>query len=123
MKGFLVLVAVLSAGYFGYTRRYQLRRAIRGESPVAVQAQFYSIPGCVQCKRMREWLKQRDVSFTEHDVSTNSSVLLELGKICPQRVLPIVEMNGHCLVPPFDQGTADNLLEEVQAGAPAPVRG
>ena len=53
---------------------------------------LYAMPGCLRCHRVRDFLRENDVSFTEINVLTHPRALLKLlGSF--RRVFPVVVVN------------------------------
>ena len=54
----------------------------------------YSTPGCVWCKRTKEFLKEYKVAFTEVDLSKDPKKAEEVMKKSGHQGVPIIEVNG-----------------------------
>jgi glutaredoxin len=53
---------------------------------------LYAMPGCLRCRRVRNFLRENDVSFTEINVLTHPRALLKLlGSF--RRIFPVVVVN------------------------------
>lgn len=66
---------------------------------------IYSTPTCGFCKQLKAFLSEKNISFTDHDVTTDESAREEMGKLT----------NGGMAVPviAFNLGQPD---QEVQIG-------
>ena len=53
---------------------------------------LYAMPGCVRCHRVRSFLRQSGVSFTEMNVLTHPRALLKLLRSY-RRIFPVVVVN------------------------------
>ncbi len=116
MRG-LLIVLIAGAVAFGAYKRQRTKKALapRGNLPAA---SLYSAPGCSQCDKMRGWLEARGLEFVEYDVSKKPDALRNLSTICPsQRTLPVIEIAGRCLPPPFNESKFDDVLASLASGS------
>ncbi len=70
----------------------------------------YSTPTCPYCKLVKEFLKEKSISFTDVDVSADGEAAKQMVKLSGQMGVPVVDVNGQIIV-----GWNKNALEEVVA--------
>ena len=58
----------------------------------------YSTPSCPWCKRLKEYLKEKKVSFKDFDVSTNDKARDEMVEKSNQMGVPVSDINGTIIV-------------------------
>lgn len=68
----------------------------------------YSQPGCVPCRRMKEFLSQKKIEFTERDVSTDEAALQELVGL-GYMTTPVIVVDGEAIAG-FDSIRLESLL-------------
>lgn len=71
---------------------------------------IYTAPGCPYCYLLKEYLKSKNVSFEEIDVSKDEKAAKELIQKTNQMVVPVLEFNGEIVVG-FDKEKIDQILE------------
>jgi len=69
----------------------------------------YSTPSCPFCYSLKEYLKEKNISFEEIDVSENEEKLKEMIKKSGQMGVPVVEVDGNIIVG-FDKEKIDKVL-------------
>lgn len=69
----------------------------------------YSTPTCPWCKRAKDYLKSRGVSFKDYDVSKDSSKADEMVRKSGQMGVPVITIGNQTIVG-FDKNKIDNLL-------------
>lgn len=69
----------------------------------------YSTPTCPYCIRLKSYLEQRGVSFTNIDVSDDKPGLDKMVSISGQMGVPVVDIDGQIVVG-FDKNKIDKLL-------------
>lgn len=74
-----------------------------------MEIKVYSTPTCPYCIRVKNFLKERQVPFTNVDVSVDQAGLKEMIKISGQMGVPVVVMDGDVIVG-FDQGRIEAKL-------------
>ena len=70
---------------------------------------IYTSDGCPYCQKTKEYLKSRGIYFTEKNVSTNPSALMEMQRVSGQTGTPVTVIKGEPVVG-FDQARLDSLL-------------
>jgi len=73
---------------------------------------IYSTPTCPYCLRAKAYLKEKNVSFEDIDVSVNQEAADEMIKISGQMGVPVIVVGDEIMV-----GFDKNKLEEALAGA------
>jgi glutaredoxin-like YruB-family protein len=58
----------------------------------------YSTPTCPWCKKLKEYLKEKKVSFKDLDVSTNEKAKNEMVEKSNQMGVPVSDINGTVIV-------------------------
>jgi glutaredoxin 3 len=71
---------------------------------------IYSTPACVYCKTLKEYLKKRDIKFSDIDVASNEKELEHMIKISGQMGVPVVDIDGEVIIG-FDKQKIDELLK------------
>lgn len=69
----------------------------------------YSTPTCPYCIRLKSYLEQRGVSFTNIDVSDDKTGLDKMVSISGQMGVPVADIDGKVVVG-FDKEKIDKLL-------------
>jgi len=69
----------------------------------------YSTPTCPWCVRVKGYLQQKGVEFTDVDVSKDIEKAREMVKLSGQMGVPVVAINGSVIVG-FDKEKIDELL-------------
>lgn len=70
----------------------------------------YSTPTCPWCTITKDYLRSKNFSFEDVDVSKNRKAAMEMIKKSGQRGVPVIDINGKIIVG-FDQATIDKLLK------------
>jgi len=69
----------------------------------------YSTPSCPFCHSLKEYLKEKNISFKEIDVSENEEKLQEMIKKSGQMGVPVLEIDNNIIVG-FDKEKIDKIL-------------
>ena len=69
----------------------------------------YSTPTCPYCKRVKDYLTQKGVSFTDYNVAENREKAKEMIDKSKQMGVPVIVV-GNDVVVGFNQAKLDNLL-------------
>jgi len=69
----------------------------------------YSTPSCPYCIMAKDYLKEKNISFTSYDVSTDSVKASEMISKSGQRGVPVIDINGTIIVG-FDKNRINSLL-------------
>lgn len=66
----------------------------RGENMVTV----YSTPTCTFCQAAKRYLKERNISFRDVDVSRDAKAASELVRRTGQQGVPVIDVNGKFII-------------------------
>ncbi len=77
-----------------------------------VSIRIFTTPTCPWCKRAKEFLKQKKVSYTELDVFEDNKARQEMISLSGQMGVPVLEIGGKVMVG-FDQEQIEKLLVNV----------
>jgi glutaredoxin-like YruB-family protein len=70
---------------------------------------IYTTPTCPYCIRVKDYLKEKNVSFESVDVSSDEAGLQEMIKVSGQMGVPVVKIDGDIIVG-FDKARIDEKL-------------
>jgi glutaredoxin 3 len=70
---------------------------------------IYSTPTCPYCKRAKEYLSQKGISYTEHNVAADRDAAREMVKKSGQLGVPVIIINNKVIVG-FNQTQLARLL-------------
>lgn len=71
---------------------------------------IYSSPTCGYCHQAKEYFKEKDLSFTEKDITVDESALRFVLEKVGQAVTPIITINDTIIVG-FDRPKIDETLD------------
>jgi glutaredoxin 3 len=69
----------------------------------------YSTPGCPYCKMVKEYLSQKGLTFTEHDLSKDINKAREMVEKTGQMGVPVVLIDENIVIG-FNKTKIDELL-------------
>ena len=69
----------------------------------------YSTPTCGYCRMAKNYLKEKNVAFTEYNVATNSEKAQEMVRKSGQMGVPVLDVNGKIIIG-FDRSAIDQAL-------------
>ncbi len=69
----------------------------------------YSTPSCSYCIRLKSYLNQKGISFTNIDVSSDAQSLEKMVSLSGQMGVPVINIDGEIVVG-FDKEKIDKLL-------------
>ena len=69
----------------------------------------YSTPTCGYCRMAKNYLKEKNVAFTDFNVATNSEKAQEMVRKSGQMGVPVLDVNGKIIIG-FDRGAIDQAL-------------
>ncbi len=69
----------------------------------------YSTPTCGYCRMAKNYLKEKNVAFTDYNVATNSEKAQEMVRKSGQMGVPVLDVNGKIIIG-FDRGAIDQAL-------------
>ncbi|MCK4338918.1 MAG: NrdH-redoxin [Candidatus Cloacimonetes bacterium] len=70
----------------------------------------FTSPYCSWCKRVKSYLQQNRIRFTEVDVTKNTSAARDIVKRTGQQGIPVTLVNNRPVIG-FDKAKLDRLLE------------
>lgn len=73
---------------------------------------IYSTPTCPYCKLVKDYLKEKGITYQDIDVSSDPSAANEMVKKSVQMGVPVIDINGQIIV-----GWNKSALEEALSGA------
>lgn len=59
---------------------------------------IYSTPVCPYCNMAKEFLKEHDIPFTDHDVSVDREKAEEMVRKSGQTGVPVIEIEGEIII-------------------------
>ncbi len=74
------------------------------------QVKIYSTPTCPYCLRAKAYLKEKNISFEDIDVSVNREAADEMVKISGQMGVPVIVVGDEFIVG-FDKNKLEELLK------------
>lgn len=69
----------------------------------------YSTPTCPYCHMVKDYLKDKNISFTDVDVAADQAQVEEMVKKSGQMGVPVVDVNGQIIVG-FNRPAIDQAL-------------
>ena len=69
----------------------------------------YSTPTCPWCTRAKNYLRSKNITFADIDVSVDREKAMEIVKKSGQQGVPVLDIDGNIIVG-FDQARIDSLL-------------
>jgi len=72
---------------------------------------IYSTPTCPYCKRAKEYLSQKGISYTDYDVASDRDKAKEMLQKSGQMGVPVILVDDQ-LVAGFNQSKLDELLSK-----------
>jgi len=71
---------------------------------------IYTTPTCVYCQMAKEFFKENNVSYQEHDVSSDAKAREEMINKSGQMGVPVIEVEGEIVIG-FDKEKLMELLD------------
>jgi len=72
---------------------------------------IYTTTTCPYCKMAKEYLKEKNVEYTEKDVTFDQTIQNEMIEKSGQMAVPVIDINGTMIVG-FDREKIDSALRE-----------
>jgi glutaredoxin 3 len=69
----------------------------------------YSTPTCGYCRMAKNYLKEKNVAFTDYNVASNSEKAQEMVRKSGQMGVPVLDVNGKIIIG-FDRAAIDQAL-------------
>jgi glutaredoxin 3 len=70
---------------------------------------IYTTPGCPYCEMVKDYLKNKGIAYTEHDVALDELAREEMFNLSHQEGVPVVEIEGNIIIG-FNRGEIDKVL-------------
>ena len=70
---------------------------------------IYSTPTCVYCRMAKDFLTDKNISFTEYDLSKDIAKREDVIKKTGQMAVPVIEVDGETMIG-FDEGQLSKML-------------
>ena len=71
---------------------------------------IYTTPSCGYCNVAKDWLRKKNVPFTEYNVATNMAKAQEMVQKSGQMGVPVLNVNGKVIVG-FNQSAIESALK------------
>ncbi len=69
----------------------------------------YSTPTCPYCTMAKNYLTEKNITYTDHDVSRDQTMAQEMVKKSGQMGVPVLDINGNIIIG-FDKPRIDSAL-------------
>ncbi|MDO8656408.1 MAG: glutaredoxin domain-containing protein [Nanoarchaeota archaeon] len=76
-----------------------------------MEAIIYTTPTCTWCKKLKEWLKKKKISYIEHDVVESDDAREIMIDKSAQMSVPVIEMGGEIIVG-FDEARLEEIVKK-----------
>jgi glutaredoxin-like YruB-family protein len=73
------------------------------------KVEIYSTPVCKHCAHAKEFFKENNIKYTEHNVIADRSKLDEMVEMTGQRGVPVIRVDDQIMVG-YDEDTLRELL-------------
>lgn len=77
---------------------------------MGTSVEMYTTPTCPWCKKAKDYLTEKGVDFTDHNVIEDPSKLQEMVELTGQRGVPVIRIGDKVIVG-FDPAGIDKALE------------
>ena len=74
------------------------------------QVSIYTTPTCSYCRAAKEFFKENNIAFTEHNVATDAEKRKEMIEKSGQMGVPVLDVNGTIIVG-FDKDAIKKALK------------
>lgn len=74
-----------------------------------MNVKIYSTPSCSFCNLAKQYFRQKNISFTEYDVSRDQAKADEMVRKTGQFGVPVIEINGRTIIG-FNRPEIDRAL-------------
>ncbi len=78
---------------------------------MAKQVTVYSVPTCPWCRQVKEYLQQKGVEYTDHNVAQDRQAFDEMYKLTGQAGVPVIVIDGKTIIG-FNAKKIDEALSE-----------
>ena len=69
----------------------------------------YGVPGCPFCKKTKEFLKNKNLTFEDLDVGASQELAKEMVEKSGQMSVPVIEIDGEIIIG-FNRDEMEQLL-------------
>ncbi|UCH12450.1 MAG: glutaredoxin family protein [Candidatus Omnitrophota bacterium] len=76
-----------------------------------MEVKVYSTPTCPYCKKAKEYLSSKGISYQDIDVSSNKAAADEMVKLSGQMGVPVITIDGS-VINGFDKAKIDSLVKK-----------
>lgn len=70
---------------------------------------IYSTPTCIYCRMAKDFLTDKNIPFTDHDLTKDVAMRDEVIKKTGQMAVPVIEVDGETMIG-FDKEKLSQLL-------------
>jgi glutaredoxin 3 len=78
-----------------------------------MEVQVYTTPTCPWCKKLKDWLKKKKVSFIEHDITESDKARDELIEKSSQLGVPVTDIDG-TIITGFNEKELEAALKKAE---------
>ncbi|MCK5155745.1 MAG: NrdH-redoxin [Spirochaetales bacterium] len=71
---------------------------------------IYTTPSCGYCNIAKDWLRKKNVPFTEYNVAVDMAKAQEMVKKSGQMGVPVLDVNGKLIIG-FNQSAIESALK------------
>lgn len=72
----------------------------------------YSTPTCPWCHKVKEYLTEKKIAFTDYNVAADTAKAEEMVNKTGQMAVPVIDIDGEIVIG-FDRAQLDELLHLV----------
>ncbi len=99
-----------------YTQKFSTKHLISEKFELVQMAQkhtvrIWSTSGCPWCHKTKEWLKARNIEFTDINVDSDQKAAAEMIEKSGQRGVPVIEIDGKKIIIGFNEPALKKALE------------
>lgn len=76
---------------------------------ITMSVLIYSTPSCPWCHKVKDYLKEKGVAFSDIDVSADEAKAAEMVEKSDQMGVPVIDIDGKIIVG-FDKAQIDEAL-------------
>jgi len=76
-----------------------------------MEVKIYSTPTCPYCKKAKDYLSSKGISYQDIDVSSDKAAADEMAKLSGQMSVPVITIDGS-VINGFDKAKIDSLVKK-----------
>ena len=76
-----------------------------------MDVQIYTTPTCTWCKKLKDWLKKKKISFIEHAITESDKLRDDLLEKSSQLGVPVIDIDGK-IITGFKEEELEKALKE-----------